>query len=366
MRHARRDPFRPAADGAGGLLGAAAGEDPQVAQQALPLGREQRVAPGDGAAQRLVPFRQSGRRAAEQAQRGLAVGPLEPREQRLGGEQLGPRRRQLQGQGQPVEPGADLRHLARRVRAEPEVRLHRAGALDEQRHRRHARQLRRRREPLRIRHRQGAHGQLPLAVHVQRGAARGEYPQAGAGGQQLPDVLRRGEHMLHVVQHEQDGARSQLRRQLLQNRPSGVRAQAKRARRRAEHQRGVTQGRERREAHAARKDVPQAPPGLQGEPGLARAGGADKSEQPNPGPGERVDDAGQLLVAPEERAGRGRKRSRQRARRSSRLAARRPNHATAYYTCPHGPLAVTFSCSPTSPPAGRTSTRTACASSATK
>ena len=90
---------------------AAAGKDRQPAEEDLLLRGEQIVAPGDGIAHRLLACRQ-GAGAARQERQAL----LQPLQQGLRREDFDPRGGQLDGQRQPVEPGADLGHARERWR----------------------------------------------------------------------------------------------------------------------------------------------------------------------------------------------------------------------------------------------------------
>src|SRR5207302_3477454 len=101
-----REPVRARGGGTdrlGGVHGAAASEDGEPAEERLFGGREQVVAPRDGAAQGLLPLGQVARAASQQRQ---PAG--EAREQRLGRQEAGAGGGQLDRQRQPVELGADL------------------------------------------------------------------------------------------------------------------------------------------------------------------------------------------------------------------------------------------------------------------
>ena len=106
-RRARTRPDR--CDGLRGLQREAADEDREPAEEALLLGCQQVVAPGDGIAHRLLPRRQVARASGQQRQP-----VLKSREQRCGREHLDPRRGQLDGQRQPVQSAADLGNDRRR------------------------------------------------------------------------------------------------------------------------------------------------------------------------------------------------------------------------------------------------------------
>ena len=142
---------RAAADRLGGLERAAADEDGEPREERLLVRPEQRVAPVDRRAQRLLARGQVARAAGEQVE-----ALLEPGEQRLRREQLRARGRQLDRERQAVEPDADLGDR-RRVRArDGEVGLDRLRALDEERDRLVLRQRRELRQMRRVGQRSAA------------------------------------------------------------------------------------------------------------------------------------------------------------------------------------------------------------------
>jgi hypothetical protein len=114
------------ADRLGRLQRPAAHEHGQAPEQRLLGRREQVVAPGDGAAQRLVARRHVTCPAGQEAQ-----ALREARQDRLRLEQLHARRGQLDGQRQAVEPTADLRDRRRILVRGREVRSDGLGADDE-------------------------------------------------------------------------------------------------------------------------------------------------------------------------------------------------------------------------------------------
>jgi hypothetical protein len=96
---------RLAAQALGRLEGPAADEDRQAPEQRALGRRKQVIAPGDGRAQRAVPRREVVRAAGEQEH------PLPQAGRQLPWcEQLQAGRGQLEGEGEAVEPHADLRH----------------------------------------------------------------------------------------------------------------------------------------------------------------------------------------------------------------------------------------------------------------
>ena len=102
------------AGSAGNHLGriqrAAPGKHRQVRKQAFLIGIEQVVAPIDGTAQRLLAYGQIPRAASQQLQTGF-----QPRQHRLGGQDLDAGRGQLDGERQAIETDTDLGHRRRIV-----------------------------------------------------------------------------------------------------------------------------------------------------------------------------------------------------------------------------------------------------------
>ena len=117
-------------DGLNGLQGAPANEHRQASEEALLRLVQQIVAPGDRVAKRALSLRQITGTCCQERQASLEAGQQGARR-----EQLHPRGRQLDGQGQPIQAPADLRHGTCVVIAEPELRAHGGGPLDKQRDR---------------------------------------------------------------------------------------------------------------------------------------------------------------------------------------------------------------------------------------
>ena len=212
--HQIGDPFRHAGPGGAeiahhggrGLDGEAAGEDAQGAEQA-PLGLGQEVvAPAERRGER--PVSRQGRPAALGQQQQAAV---EERAQLAHAEGVDPGGRQLDGQRQPVQPLADLRHDRHVGVGELEVLGAGAGAVDEQPHgaegeRRGRVHPGRRRGRLERRHAQDA-----LALRPQRLPAGRQQADTRGGPQQLlREEGRSVGEVLAIVEHDQDLALAQV------------------------------------------------------------------------------------------------------------------------------------------------------------
>ena len=118
--------------------------------------------------------------------------------------------RQLDRQGDAIQPPADLGHVARVLVREREVFRRLLGAFDEELHRVDARQRRRHGRPAGLRHHKRRHLMGHLAAHVQRFAACCQHPQVRAGLKQgLAEAGAAVDHVLAAVQHEQHLLRPQ-------------------------------------------------------------------------------------------------------------------------------------------------------------
>ena len=111
--------------------GAPPTKTPSLPEDGLLLGGEEVVRPGDGGAHRPLPLRQIAAAAGQERQ-----APVEPRQERCRWQQIRAGGRQLDGQRQPVEPPADLRHDRRIGLRQRERWGDGLGALDKQPHRR--------------------------------------------------------------------------------------------------------------------------------------------------------------------------------------------------------------------------------------
>jgi hypothetical protein len=178
---------------------AAAGEHGETGEEG-PLARRQQVdAPGDGPAQRLLPFRPVPPAAHQE---GEAV--LQPLEQRLRRQQLHPGRGQLDGERQPVEVPADRRHGGPVVWRELEAGPCRLGPVDEE-----AdglvlgEEVRRRQMPVALRHAQRRDGVLVLPPDAEPHPAADQDLDGRGRPQELGDEGGCDGHLLEVVQHQQ-------------------------------------------------------------------------------------------------------------------------------------------------------------------
>ena len=227
-------------------------------------------------------------------------------------------RRQLQGQGQPVQAGADLDHgrgvLVRQGEGGPHV----AGPLHEQAHRPVPQEGRRLRQGGRgqgLAGRaggpgQGGHPPGGLPRQAQGPPAGGQHAHAGAGPQQgLRQRPAGAQEVLAVVQHEQQAPGAQGPAQGIRQGPLGDLRHPGGGGDRLGHQLRVGQGRQLRQPHPVRvrRLVLSGPPRAareaggegQSQAGLAAPAGAGQRQQA--GLGQAPGDRRQLPLPPHQR-----------------------------------------------------------------
>jgi hypothetical protein len=109
------------------LQAEAADEDGKAAKDQLRVRSEEIVAPGDGVAQGLLAGRGIARASAQQVE-----SLTEPLPQRFRGEQSHPRRGELDGQRQSIQPAHDLGDDGTRLVGQDEGRSDPGGAVQEE------------------------------------------------------------------------------------------------------------------------------------------------------------------------------------------------------------------------------------------
>jgi hypothetical protein len=269
------------AHGLGRVEGAAAGEHAQLAEQPL-LGRAQQfVAPGDRVPHGLLPVRQVVRAVHQ-----LWQPAGQPGQQVTGRQQRKPGRGQLDGQRDAVEPAADLGHRLARRRVRRERCPSRVGPVREQLHGGGLGGVR----VARAGERERGHRVLPPGPDAQRHPAGDQDDHAGAGLEQADHGIAGGQHVLEVVQHQQQPALAQGHCQQAGQRGRVPFVHAQLPGDGAEHQAGVAQRRQVGEHHPV-TEVARHPPGhLDGQPGLAHPAGAGEDQQPRVAAAQQPDD----------------------------------------------------------------------------
>jgi hypothetical protein len=265
-------------DGAAGthlhgcLQGPASGEHPEPTQQNLLRLAEEVVTPFDGREQRLMP---RDRRAAALRQQ------LEPVVEARGnldrGEDAHTRGGELDGQGDAVQPRADLTNGGRQ---RSQGRGGEPGPFDEQAHRVRLGDRLDRSALGQVGNGESRHQPYHLAGDAQGFSAGGHDSQSRAGAQQRVDQLgARGDHVLAVVQYQEDGLGAQVLSEDLGRRLESLLAQGERSGHRTRHHRGVDQ--------LGQLDEPGPVPmlgtrprrDLEGQSRLAHSGGAGERDQ---------------------------------------------------------------------------------------
>ena len=238
---------------------------------------------------------------------------LQALEDRLGLEQLHPRRGQLDRQRHAVEAGADAGDGRSVVVRDGEPGLDRHGPGDEQLDRLVLGDRLRRARPLVgpqvellelgqreevERDRQAGNRVLLLPGDPQRGPARGDDRDVRARAEEIPDDGRAVDDLLEVVEDEQDPARSDPLGQQLERRPSAGLDEPDRPGDDRRDEGRISNGLERHEPQPVRVAFGNIGGELEREAGLARPAGAGQREQPR-----RLEQAaglGQLRLAPDE------------------------------------------------------------------
>ena len=123
--------------------------------------------------------------------------------------------RQFDGQRQPLQTGADRRHGVRISCGQLKIGLDGSSSLQEKRHGRHLRQVLACRKLWEIGDGQGGHGEFVFSRQMQGSAAGDQYVQVGAGSKQDGECCRGSDHLLEVVQQQEQVAVTQSRLQLL-------------------------------------------------------------------------------------------------------------------------------------------------------
>ena len=257
------------------------------------------MAPVQRRPQGLLPGGQVTRPAGEEGQ-----AALQPGEQLVGREQLDARRRELEREGQPVQPPADRGHGRGALRRQREAGDGGARALDKEGHRSPPQEGLRRRSPGRpILRRQGqrGHGELLLAGQAQGRPAGRQHRQAGARREQVGDGgSRRRQQVLHVVQHQQETPAPQVRAQDVERGAAGRLAQPQRPRDGRREQGRVGQRGEGDEPDAVGVPGRHRPGNLQGQAGLPHAPRSGQGQQARARTQEQLPDSGHLALPPDE------------------------------------------------------------------
>jgi hypothetical protein len=299
VHHVVFDRLRVRGDGLDGLQGAAAAEHREPAQQHALRRREQRVAPVERRAQRLL-VRQRGLVAFGEEPHAV----VQPRGDVVDRERAHARGGELDRERDALEPPADLAYGPGIPGRDAESRFHRRGALDEEAHRFAGRDLVERVRAERIGNGERRHRKLRFAGDPQRLAARGENGQAGRRLQQLPRERRAGLHeMLAVVEDQEHAPALQVLHQRLDYGAPGFLLHPEHKRDHLRDARCLREGRELHQPHAVGVEREHVPGDFEREPRLS--GAADAGERDKARSAQHRRDAADLALAPDEAAERG-------------------------------------------------------------
>ena len=151
-----------------------------------------------------------------------------------------------------------------------------------------------------LREAHGRNAEEVLARDVEPRPARREDAQSGSCGEQLGHERPRVEHVLDVVEHEQDLLRADLDSQPLEERLPGLTGDAERLRDGTGDVLGPGDRCERDEGDAVRVLLRDAARCLDGEPGLADASGPHEGHEADLALPEQPDDLVRLRPPPDE------------------------------------------------------------------
>ena len=286
--------------------------------------------------QRLVPGRLVAGAAGEQRQAALQAGQERRRRQ-----EPAPGGGQLDRQRQAVEPPADRFHRRRVRLVQRESGAHRLGALGEQAHGVGAERVvlvlegwSRRDGALRVgpgRYPQRRHLEGVLCGEPQHRPAGDQHGEARAGRQQVRQRQRGRQHVLEVVQHQQQALGAEEVSQQRQGRPIAGAGEAQRRRQGGEHQRRIFERRQGDEDRAVAEGGEQARRRPEGQAGLAHAARAGEGEQAHAPARQPVADRRHLPLPADEGRRRDRQRPDRRARPGTGAGGQRPRAAAAVH-----------------------------------
>ena len=199
----------------------------------------------------------------------------------MGREEAYARRRQLDGQGQAVQPNADFGHVPGVFDGEHKIGLYGAGAFHKEGHGGQFGQHRGRGHLLAIGQRERLHGKLAFAVDAQQRPAGNQDVQPWRIGQQLRHQRPGMDHLLKVVEHKEHLPWAQVGFQRIQVALIRTRTNAQCLGDHRCHQFGVVDGCKLHQKDAMLILVHQIGSHGQREACLADAAGAGEGDQPH-------------------------------------------------------------------------------------
>ncbi len=212
---------------------------------------------------------------------------------------------QLDGEWQALQPGADLRHGRGVRQAQGEVGPGRLGTPDEESHRRTRGEILEARGRRRVQQRQRGDDKDVFAGEAQHLAAGGEDLQVRSNGQEVGEERGRLDHLLDVVEQQQDVAWAQVGGQDLGRgrSPSGCAhlLQAQRPRDRREDEGGVGDRGQADEDDPVRELRGKIGGDVQGQPRLADAARPRQGDEADLVAAQQCGDVGGLALAADQR-----------------------------------------------------------------
>ena len=278
----------PAADRLGCLERPTARKDGEPREQCSLVLAQEAVAPLERRAQRPLPTWEVLRATHQKFER-----PVEAPRHRLRRQELRACRRQLDREGQPVEPRAHLRDSSGVSVVELELRVDRAGSRGEEAHGVVRGQLLEAQVRARLRRSERGHRVLVLGGEPERRAARGEHEQPRRGRQQAGDEPDVRHELLEVVEQEQHAPVAEVGREHVLHRLARL-ADLERLGERVSEQRRIVHRREVDEDDAVAQLRSQLLGGCDREPRLARAARAGERDQTHVVPPQECRDPGHL------------------------------------------------------------------------
>ncbi len=280
------------ADGLRRLQGEAPGEYGQPAEHRLLAGVEQVVAPADGVPQCALPVRQVARAAGEQLQR--AAHPLQDGRRR---QHPDLRRRELDRQGQALQPPADLHHRGQVLLGQGERAGRRPGPVDEQPHR--AVVPHRVEGDVPVGDRQRLERERVLTADPHRRPAGHQGGHAGRAGQDVGEHRRRLGDVFEVVDHQQHLPGTQERHDVGDRSPGARRAQPEGPGDRVDDEFGRVDRGQLDVADPVGEQRAEPLREVGGQPGLADPARPGERDEPHILVGEQLGQGGDLQIAVE-------------------------------------------------------------------
>ncbi len=300
VQHVHRRELRPRADRLRRLEGERPREDRQPAERRPLRPGEQGVAPVERGAQRLLAGRRHPAAPGEQAE-----GVVEAVEDLRDGEHVNPGRRQLEGERDAGEAGADAGDGVGILRRQREGGGDGPRPGHEELHRRGTGEFVHGGQVIRVRGHQRRDAILALARDLQPLAAGGEDAQGGAGGEQVVGEGGAGvDQVLAVVEDEERGPGGEEGGQGRQHRAARSFPQAEGGGHGDRDARGIGDRREFDKPEALREGGSEVGCKLQGEAGLAAAADTGEGEQPLIGVQEQIAQRGEFGRATDQRGAR--------------------------------------------------------------